>query len=59
MAKNTYWFCRWGDLGFYQEDYKTYPKSKLRSRNYALVPEGFEPFRGDEIITHDPEQFWR
>ena len=29
MAKNTYWFCRWGDLGFYQEDYKTYPKSKL------------------------------
>ena len=21
MAKNTYWFCCWGDLGFYQEDY--------------------------------------
>ena len=20
MAKNTYWFCCWGDLGFYQED---------------------------------------
>ena len=59
MAKNTYWFCCWGDLGFYQEDYKTYPKSKLRSRNYALVPEGFETFTGKEIITHDPEQFWR
>ena len=59
MAKNTYWFCRWGDLGFYQEDYKTFPNSKLRSRYYALVPEGFEPFRGGEIITHDPEQFWQ
>ena len=59
MAKNTYWFCCWGDLGFYQEDYKTYPKSKLRSRYYALVPEGFETFTGKEIITHDPEQFWR
>lgn len=59
MAKNTYWFCCWGDLGFYQEDYKTFPESKLRSRYYALVPEGFETFSGKEIITHDPEQFWR
>ena len=59
MAKNTYWFCRWGDLGFYQEDYKTFPESKLRSRYYALVPEGFETFSGKEITTHDPEQFWR
>lgn len=59
MAKNTYWFCRWGDFGFYQEDYKTFPESKLRSRYYALVPEGFETFTGKEIITHDPEQFWR
>ena len=24
MAKNTYWFCCWGSLGFYQEDYKTF-----------------------------------
>lgn len=32
MAKNTYWFCCWGDLGFYQEDYRTFPESKLRSR---------------------------
>ena len=59
MAKNTYWFCRWGDLGFYQEDYTTFPESKLRSRYYALVPEGFETFSGKEITTHDPEQFWR
>ena len=59
MAKNTYWFCCWGDLGFYQEDRKTFPESKLRSRYYALVPEGFETFSGKEITTHDPEQFWR
>ena len=59
MAKNTYWFCCWGNLGFYQEDYTTFPESKLRDREYALVPEGFETFSGKEIITHDPEQFWR
>lgn len=59
MAKNTYWFCCWGDLGFYQEDYKTFPESKLRSRYYALVPEGFETFSGREITTNDSEQFWR
>ena len=59
MAKNTYWFCRWGDLGFYQEDRKTFPESKLRSRYYALTPEGFETFSGKEITTHDPDQFWR
>ena len=59
MAKNTDWFCCWGDLGFYQEDYNTFPESKLRSRYYALVPEGFETFSGKEITTHDPEQFWR
>ena len=59
MAKNTYWFCCWGDLGFYQEDYNTFPESKLRSRYYALVPEGFETFSGKEITTNDPDQFWR
>ena len=59
MAKNTYWFCRWGDLGFYQEDYKTFPESMLRSRYYALVPEGFETFSGREITTNDSEQFWK
>ena len=59
MAKNTYWFCCWGDLGFYQEDYTTFSESELRSRYYALIPEGFETFSGKEITTHDPEQFWR
>lgn len=59
MAKNTYWFCCWGDLGFYQEDFKTFPESKLSSRYYALVPEGFETFSGKGITTHDPKQFWR
>ena len=59
MAKNTYWFCCWGDLGFYQEDYKTFPESKLRNRYYALVPEGFETFSGREITTNDSEQFWK
>lgn len=59
MAKNTYWFCCWGNLGFYQEDYTTFPESKLRDREYALVPEGFETFSGKEITTHDPDQFWR
>lgn len=32
MAKNTYWFCCWGNLGYYQEDYRTFPESKLRRR---------------------------
>ena len=60
MAKNTYWFCCWGDLGFYQEDYTTYPESALRRKYYALIPEGFEPFySNDYIITHDPDQFWK
>ena len=60
MAKNTYWFCCWGDLGFYQEDMKTLPETPLREKYYALVPEGFEPFREKKyIVTHDPEQFWK
>ena len=59
LAKNTYWFCRWGNLVFYKEDYKSFPESKLRSRYYALVPEGFETFNGKEITTNDPEQFWK
>jgi hypothetical protein len=59
MAKNTYWFCCWGALGFYQEDYTTLPQSALRNRYYALVPEGFEPFRDIVYtITHDPDKFW-
>ena len=60
MAKNTYWFCCWGVLGFYQEDYTTLPQSSLRNRYYALVPEGFEPFRDIVYtVTHDPDQFWK
>ena len=58
MAKNTYWFCCWGALGFYQEDYTTLPYSALRNRYYALVPEGFETFRDDYTVTHDPDKFW-
>ena len=60
MAKNTYWFCCWGALGFYQEDYKSVPESALRNRHYALVPEGFEPFWDDAYtVTHDPDKFWK
>lgn len=60
MAKNTYWFCCWGALGFWQEDYNTLPESALRNRYYALVPEGFEPFYNRTYtVTHDPEKFWR
>ena len=60
MAKNTYWFCCWGALGFYQEDYTTLPQSSLRNRYYALVPEGFEPFRDIVYtVTHDPDKFWK
>ena len=60
MAKNTYWFCCWGALGFYQEDYNSLPQTPLRNRYYALVPEGFEPFRDIVYtVTHDPDQFWK
>lgn len=59
MAKNTYWFCCWGALGFYQEDYNSLPESALRNRYYALVPEGFEPFHNrNYTVTHDPDKFW-
>ncbi len=60
MAKNTYWFCCWGDLGFYQEDFNSLPETPLREKYYALVPEGFEPFEGKGyFVTHDAEQFWK
>ena len=60
MAKNTYWFCCWGALGFYQEDYNSLPQTPLRNRYYALVPEGFEPFRDIVYtVTHDPDKFWK
>ena len=56
MAKNTYWFCCRGNLVFYQEDYNIFTESELRSRYYALVPEGFETFSGKDITTNDPGQ---
>lgn len=60
MAKNTYWFCCWAALGFYQEDHTSVPESHLRDICYALVPEGFDPPRSSEYtITHDPVKFWK
>ncbi len=60
MAKNTYWFCCWGALGFYQEDYNSLSETELRDRHYALVPEGFEPFHNNEYtVTHDSDRFWK
>ena len=60
MAKNTYWFCCWGTLGFYQEDINSPPETSLRDRYYALIPEGFETFYDhDYTITHDPDKFWK
>ena len=60
MAKNTYWFTCWGNLGFYQEDYTTCPELELREHHYALVPSGFEPFsrRNTTAATSDEKQFW-
>lgn len=60
MAKNTYWFCCWGVLGFYQEDFNSLPESPHRDRYYALIPEGFETFYNiNYTITHDPGKFWK
>lgn len=60
LAKNMYWFSRWGDYGFFLEDYMTVPETELRQAYYALVPVGYTPF-GDVkyTITHDAEQFWK
>lgn len=59
LAKNTYWFTCWGNLGYYQEDYNSFPENPLRKRCYALVPSGFEPFVNfNYVVTHDAEQFW-
>ena len=58
MAKNSYWYTCWENLGFYQEDYTTYPESELREHYYALVPSGFKPFRSGCIATSDEKQFW-
>ena len=60
MAKNVYWFARWENLGFFQEDFTAQPDSTVRGSYYALVPSGFEPFgRYDPKPTSDVEQFWK
>ena len=64
MAKNSYWYARWNNLGFYQEDYDNHPNCELRETYYALVPSGFEPFdkkhnRHTSTATNDEEQFWK
>lgn len=64
MAKNSYWYARWNNLGFYQEDYDNHPNHELRETYYALVPSGFEPFdkkhnRHTSTATNDEEQFWK
>lgn len=63
MAKNTYWFFNWDNLGFYQEDIVSYPKLELRNKIYVLVPSGFKPFEWlfegcQYVITSDEKQFW-
>ncbi|MBR6759950.1 MAG: transglutaminase domain-containing protein [Alistipes sp.] len=64
MAKNTYWFALWNNLGFYQEDYENHPNQELRDKYYGLVPSGFNPFtkkhnKRTAIATNDVEQFWK
>ena len=64
MAKNTYWFACWNNLGFYQEDYDNHPNHELRDKYYGLVPSGFDPFdkeyhKHTSVATNDVEQFWR
>ena len=64
MAKNTYWFALWNNLGFYQEDYDNHPELASRDKYYGLVPSGFNPFtkkhnKRTSIATNDVEQFWK
>lgn len=64
MAKNTYWFALWNNLGFYQEDYENHPDLASRDKYYGLVPSGFNPFtkkhnKRTSIATNDVEQFWK
>lgn len=37
MAKNTYWFCRWGDFGFYQEE-KQVLKQSAAKKSPLMIP---------------------
>ncbi len=64
MAKNTYWFACWNNLGFYQEDYDNHPDLASRDQYYGLVPSGFDPFtkkhnKRTSVATNDVEQFWK
>ena len=64
MAKNTYLFACWNNLGFYQEDYENHPDLASRDKYYGLVPSGFNPFtkkhnKRTSIATNDVEQFWK
>ena len=64
MAKNTYWFACWNNLGFYQEDYDNHPNQELRDKYYGLVPSGFNTFdkkyhNHTTVAMNDAEQFWR
>lgn len=58
MAKNTYWFNCWGELSYYQEDYKK--EDVVREHFIDLVPSGFVPFGASNIntITTNADQFW-
>lgn len=64
MAKNTYWFALWNNLGFYQEDYDNHPDLASRDKYYGLVPSDFNPFdkkyhKHTTVATNDVEQFWK
>lgn len=58
MAKNTYWFSCWGDLSYYQENYKH--EDVIRDSYIHLVPSGYNPYRtgGGNTITTDADRFW-
>ena len=56
-AKNTYWFCCWDELSYYQEDYQV--RQVEWDRCVLLVPSGFEPFSYEgSTITTDADRFW-
>ena len=58
MAKNTYWFACWGELSYYQEDYKH--EDVIRDHYVCLIPSGFKVNVADDgsFLTTDAESFW-
>ena len=58
MAKNTYWFACWGELSYYQENYKH--EEVVRDHYIELVPSGFTPFGSvsGQTVTSDADWFW-